>query len=129
MARLRIHRVHCERPQESSVWSNGDEVWIRLEGNGPVQYSPSSKTATWQMVAGRPRDVGLEVEFDEQARLEVWDSDSAIQTGPVEERDNELLAFYNFMIVDDPAENRRLVLSAGPNADGAVYAIWYSLEL
>lgn len=79
------------------------------------------------MVAGRRRDVELEVQFTEQARLEVWDSDSAIQSGPVEKRDNELVAFYNFMIVDDPAENRRLVLSPGSGADQAVYSMWYSL--
>ena len=123
-AKLKIHRVSCEKTQESV---DGDEVWIRLEGSGNVKYSPS-KNSTWQMVAGRRRDVNLEVSFPEQARLEIWDSDSFIQQGDVEKRDNELLAFHNFMIVDDQAQNRRIVLSPGADADGAVYVVWYSLS-
>lgn len=127
MAKLIIHRIVCERPQENSVWSDGDEIWIRLEGNG-VAYSPSSRDATWQMNSGRGIDINLEIEFNETARLEVWDSDSAIQSGPVDRRDNELLAFFSFMSVDDPAENDRKVLTPGSNAEGAVYAIRYSLK-
>ena len=76
------------------------------------------------------RAVDLEVDFKTTAELELWDDDSACSAGkPVEERDNQLLATWSFLITDEPGEDLVVTLSQGPDAKGAVYKMRYSLYL
>lgn len=129
MAKVKIFNIECIRPQESNFFSNGDEVWIRLQGSGQAAFSPASGTSTWQMVAGRTRELNMEVEFETTAALEVWDDDSAATNGgSVEQRDNELLGTKTFMVTDaDDIVDQVESLDEGPDADGSVYKIRYSI--
>mgnify|MGYP001086395908 CR=1 FL=1 len=106
MARVVVHRIECRTPQERSVVSDGNEVWVRLAGTTEVHYSPPDARSTWHMVAGRILTVNLQVDFQTTAELELWDMDvDGSDRKPVEERDSQLLATWSFIVTDEPGED------------------------
>lgn len=122
-----VKEIKCIKPQERGFYSDGDEMWARLQGGNNKVLSPKSGKSTWQMVAGLPKYPNMSVTFDNTAKLEIWDDDSAI-IGNVEKDDNELLATFSWFATDDTVEDERVTCEEGIDADGAIYEIRYTLQ-
>lgn len=129
--KLQIHLISCRTPQEGGLFSDGDEVWARLTGDGgqPV-FSPESGRDTHQMVRGR--DIrcheDMRVIFSTSAQFDLWDDDTlAPGDSQVEKRDNKLLGSLTFFFDDVNIISNRVTIIPGDRAEGAVYDIVYSL--
>lgn len=82
------------------------------------------------MVAGRLLTVNLEVNFTTTAELQLWENDpGGAEQETVEERNSQLLATWSFIVTDEPGEDMVATLNPGPDADGAVYRMRYSLSV